>query len=223
MDFYNSRTRIAASVIGVLLGLTGLVNHGLFEMLQGNTPTNGLFIEAIGKSHRFWTYGTEGAITLIPNFLVTGVIVLLFSLAIVIWSIGFIHKRHGATVFLLLSILLTLVGGGIAHIVLFLPTWGYATRINKSLSWWQKTLPAKRTLSKVWMLMLVTTILLWLMIMELGIFGFFPGQSNADVLLNITLGSVLLTVVFVNLTFVCGFARDLEERTAIVGQQLVMP
>ena len=32
-----------------------------------------------------------------------------------------------------LGVLLGLAGGGIGHIILFLPIWAYATRINKSL------------------------------------------------------------------------------------------
>ena len=195
--------------------MSGFINHGIFEILQGNTPTDGLYIEAIGESHRFWIYGTEGAFTLIPNFLITGIFVLIVSLALVLWSIKFMQKKYGATIFLLLLILLTLVGGGIGHIVLFLPTWAYATRINKPLNWWKKIIPikAKHVLGKLWMPLLITTAFSWLIVMELGIFGFFPGQTNPEILLNITFGFVLLTVVLANFTFICGFARDIQERT----------
>jgi hypothetical protein len=193
----------------------GFINHGLFEILQGNTPTNSLFIEAIGKAHRFWVHGTEGAITLIPNFLITGIFVLLVSIAIIIWSVKFIHVKHGATVFLLLMILLTLVGGGIGHIVLFLPTWAYATRINKPLNWWRKILSSKvrKILGRMWSPMLVLTSLSWLIVMELGIVGYFPGQTNPDVILNICFGFVFLTVLLANITFVCGFACDIEKKS----------
>lgn len=214
MTYYNQKTRITASILGILLGLSGLINHGIFEILQGNTPTNGLFIEAIGESHRFWIHGTEGAVTLIPNFLITGICVLLVSLAIIVWSVKYIQVKHGATVFLFLLILLTLVGGGIGHIVLFIPVWAYATRINKPLDWWKKILPNKTTtvLAKTWMPLLVFTSLSWLIVMELGIFGYFPGQTDPDTILNICLGFVLFTVFLANLTFICAFARDIEER-----------
>jgi hypothetical protein len=65
MTYFNKQTRIIASAIGVLLGLSGILNHGLFEILQGNTPTNGFYIEAIGENHRYWMYGTEGALLLL--------------------------------------------------------------------------------------------------------------------------------------------------------------
>lgn len=212
MNYYNHKTRITASVTGVLLGLAGLINHGLFEILQGNIPTNGFMIEAIGASHRFWVHGTEGAFTIIPNFLATGICVLFVSIAVIVWSLKFIQMKHGATVFLFLLILLTLVGGGLGHIVLFIPAWAYATRINKPLRWWGKILPFKKILRKMWMPMLIATSLSWLIVMELGIFGFFPGQTNPDIILNIVFSFVLLTVLLANMTFICGFAQDIEER-----------
>lgn len=222
MGNYNQKTRITASTIGVLLGISGFINHGLFEILQGNTPTKSLFIEAIGKSHRFWVHGTEGAVTLIPNFLITGFFVLLVSIVIIIWSVKFIHVKHGATVFLLLMILLTLVGGGIGHIVLFIPVWAYATRINKPLDWWRKVLSVKvrKILGGIWAPMLVLTSLSWLIVMELGIFGFFPGQTNPDIILNICFGFVLLTVLLANITFISGFARDIEEKNLLKNQKI---
>ena len=214
MNYYNQKTRITASIIGVLLGIAGLINHGLFEVLQGNTPTNGFFIEAIGEANRFWVHGTEGAITIIPNFLVTGICVIWISLAIILWSIKYIQTKHGATVFILLLILLTFVGGGIGHIILFLPTWAYATRISKSLDWWKKILPerARKALSKLWIYALAATSISWLIVMELGILGYFPRQTNPDTILNIVFAFLFSTVILTNVTFICGFARDIEER-----------
>ncbi|MDN3689040.1 hypothetical protein [Cyclobacterium jeungdonense] len=212
---YNHKTRLSATVIAILLGMSGFFNHGLFEVLQGNKATNGFYIEAIGETHRFWLYGTEGAFTLIPNFLITGIFTMLVSCAIIIWAIKFIQTKHGATIFLLLMILLTLVGGGLGHIVLFLPTWAYATMINKPLDWWEIKLSesVRKVLARMWMPMLVLTSLSWLIVMELGIFGLVPNQTNPEIILNITFGFVLLTVLLANLTFISGFARDIEERS----------
>ena len=213
MNYYNHKTRITAATLGTLLGLAGCINHGIFEILQGNTPTNGFFIEAIGEAHRFWIHGTEGAVTVIPNFLFTGIAVLLVGLAIIVWSLKFIHRKHGATVFLMLMLALTLVGGGIGHIILFLPTWGYATRIDKPLSWWRTVLStkARNVLATLWKPMLVMTALSWVTVMELGVFGYFPWQTNPDVLLNITFGLVLVTVLLASAAFVCAFAGDIGQ------------
>jgi hypothetical protein len=214
MNYYNQKTRITASTIGVLLGIAGIINHGIFEVLQGNTPTNGFFIEAIGEANRYWIHGTEGAFTIIPNFLATGICAILVSLAIILWSVKYIQVKHGTTVFLSLLVLLTLIGGGIGYIIIFLPTWAYATRINKSLGWWKKILSVRlrKVLSKLWIYSLTVTSIAWLIVMELGIFGYFPGQTNPDTILNIVFIFLFSTVVMLNFTFVCGFALDIEER-----------
>ncbi len=174
---------------------------------------DGFFIEAISPAQRFWLHCTEGAFTLIPNFLLTGIVVVLVSLAVIFWSVRYIHLKHGATVFLFLRILLTLVGGGIGHLVLFLPTWGYATRINKPLHWWRKILPGhlRKVLRILYPYSLAATALFWLTVMELGIFGWFPGQSDAETILNIVFICLFSTVILANATFICGFARDMKN------------
>jgi hypothetical protein len=63
----NHATKIVASIFGVLVGLAG-IEHGVFEILQGNVSTNGIVIDAIGPAQRFWEYSTETALTIIPNF-----------------------------------------------------------------------------------------------------------------------------------------------------------
>jgi hypothetical protein len=53
-------TRIVTSVSGILIGLSN-INHGLFEVLQGNKATEGFIIQAIGEEQRMWMHGTEEA------------------------------------------------------------------------------------------------------------------------------------------------------------------
>ena len=104
MNFFNKRTRITASAIGVILGMAGIFNHGIFEILQGNNSTNGFFIEAIGEANRYWIHGTEAAFTVIHNYLITGICAVLSGLAVILWSVKYIQVKHGATIFLLLLI-----------------------------------------------------------------------------------------------------------------------
>jgi hypothetical protein len=117
----NRATRLNVVTLGVMLALSGMMAHGFFEVLQGYSPTDGLIIQAIGEEQRMWYYGSEEAFTIIPNFLVTGLLAMAASLCIVIWSVGFVHKKNGPLVLLLLFILLFLVGGGIAQILFFIP------------------------------------------------------------------------------------------------------
>jgi hypothetical protein len=111
IPFENGSLRLYVTIQGMMVGLAGTI-HGFAETLQGNQPTEGRLLVDVG------------AFTLIPNYLATGIAAILVGLCIVAWTIGFIRTKHGATVFLLLSIALFLVGGGIGEAVIFLVAWG---------------------------------------------------------------------------------------------------
>ena len=68
----NQAVKITVATIGIIFGFGG-ISHGILEALQGNNPTGGLIIDAIGESHRRWLHGNEPAFTVIPNFLLTGI------------------------------------------------------------------------------------------------------------------------------------------------------
>jgi hypothetical protein len=210
----NRATRINVTTIGVIFGISGMT-HGFSETLQGNTPTGGLFINAIaaGSSWTRWTEGGEGAFTIIPNFLLTGILAMLFGLAIIIWSVGFVQKQHGPLVYLLLFIVLFLVGGGIGQVVFFIPAWAVATRLHKPLTWWRNVLPARarRGLALAWHWLLVAASLLILTALTIAILGYIPGVHDMDQVLTITLSLVGASLVFFLLTFVAGFAYDIEQ------------
>ncbi len=93
----NHAIKTVVSTFGVILGLSGF-NHGLFEALQGNAPTPGLIIQAIGPANRMWLHGTEEAFSIIPNFLVTGILAMVVAIIIMIWSARFLQTKHGSTV-----------------------------------------------------------------------------------------------------------------------------
>ena len=208
----NRATRIIVATLGVALGIAGM-NHGFFEILQGNTPASGLIIQAIGEEHRMWLHGSEEAFTIIPNYLLTGILAMLAGLAVIIWSVGYIHTKHGPTIFILLFVLLFLVGGGIGQIVFFIPTWLASTRINKPLTWWRKILPenVRRVLGKLWPFTLATVTLFFLIALEIAIFGFVPGLSGPDVILTVCWSFLGAAWVFMFFTFVAGFADDIEK------------
>ncbi len=126
--------KAVAAALGICVGVSGL-DHGFFEALQGNTPTPGLIVQAIGPAQRMWTYGTEEAFTLVPNFLLTGFLAMLVGLVTIIWSVRYIDRPNGNRVFLLLGGLLFLVGGGIGMLVFLLFGWLVARRIHRPLAW----------------------------------------------------------------------------------------
>lgn len=99
------------SVFGVLAGLAG-IEHGVGEMLQGSGRPAGLMIESWPHSAALEVLGGEPAMTIVPNLFVTGLLAVLVSLAMVIWSGWFVDRRHGGLILIALSALLLLVGGG---------------------------------------------------------------------------------------------------------------
>jgi hypothetical protein len=200
--------------LAVLLAISGMMAHGLFEVLQGNTPTDGPFIEAIGEAHRTWEHGAEGAFTIIPNFLITGLLAMTVSLGIIISSVGFVHKKNGPLVLLLFFILLFLVGGGVAQILFFIPLWAVATRINKPLSWWRRILPAgpRRVLAELWPWFLVAGAVLFVIGLVISITGYVPGLSDPEQILTIDWSILGIGYLLYLLAFVAGFACDIQRQ-----------
>lgn len=212
----NQATRITVATLGTIFGISGM-NHGFFEILQGNVPTGGFFISAIGEAQKMWPHGNELAFTLIPNFLMTGIAAMIVGLAIIIWSLGFVHKKNGPVVFILLFILLLMVGGGVAQILFFPWIWLVSTRINKPLVWWRKILPVKiqKPLGKLWPWSLMISSALLVFVLEIGVTGFVPAVNDPDVVLSIMLSCLGMEVVALPLTFVSGFAYDIAMRPNI--------
>lgn len=213
----NSATRITVATLGTIFGISGM-NHGFFEILQGNVPTGGLWISAIGEAQQMWPHGNEPAFTLIPNFLMTGIAAMLVGLAIMIGSLGFVHRKKGPTVLILLFILLLLVGGGVAQILFFPWIWLVSTRINRPLVWWRKTLPVKiqKPLGRLWPGSLILSSALLIVVFEIGVTGFIPAVRDPEMVLSIMLVCLGIEVVTLPITFISGFAHDLAMRTDTV-------
>lgn len=222
----TNATRVIATTVGVFFGLFSGVNHGIFELLQGNTPTNGLIIYAIGEEQRFWPLGTEDAFTIVPNFMLTGIASIFVGIAIVIWSIWFLPRKHGRTVFLGLFVLSFLVGGGIGQVAFFLPAYAFATRMDKPLTWWRKVLPRRLWpfLSRLWIITLVLAIVVMLIGLEMAIFGLFPGLSEPVRIQDTAMLFVLSTAILFVLSFIAGFGHELmrvERDDVVIHKQLV--
>ncbi len=212
----NKATRITVATLGTIFGISGM-SHGFFEILQGNVPTGGLFISAIGEAQKMWPHGNEPAFTLIPNFLMTGIAAMIVGLAIIVWSLAFVHKKNGPVVFILLFILLLMVGGGVAQILFFPWIWLVSTRINKPLVWWRKILPVKiqKPLGKLWPWSLIISSALLVFVLEIATTGFVPAVNDPEVVLSIMLSCLGMEVVALPLTFGSGFAYDIAMRPNI--------
>jgi hypothetical protein len=207
-----SATRVIVSTLGVLLAVGG-TDHGCFEVLQGDKPTGGLIVHAIGEQNRMWAYGTEDAFTLIPNFLISGVVAIVVSVMILVWSVGFVHKKNGSLVLLILSILLFLVGGGVAQVVFFTLTWAVSTRINKPVTWLRVIFPesVRRVLAKLWLWLLIVFTLLALIALEIAIVGYVPLVSDPKLALHTCWSMLAVSLGILLAASVCGFAHDLDH------------
>lgn len=107
-------TRITATALGVFAGIGG-PEHGVFEILRGNTQPESIMIAAMGPPcvpEEVW-HACEPAMTIIPNYLVTGILATIFGLVTIVWAVGFVHKKRGWLVLLLLCLALLLFGGGL--------------------------------------------------------------------------------------------------------------
>ena len=210
----NRATRTVSSTLGVLVGLAG-IDHGIFEILQGNTPTNDIMIAAIGPAQKFWEYGEETALTIFPNFLETGILAVIFAILVMIWSIKFIDKKYGAGILFLLGVALFLFGGGFAPIFTTIIASLTATRINKPLKFWHTVLPGflRRFLGRIWLWVLVTFVILFVFSVIVAIFGW-PLTSFYDANTSFNILNILSYIMlgFMLLSPLMGFARDIQAQ-----------
>ena len=164
-----------------------------------------------------WEHGGEGAFTILPTFLLTGILAILVGIAMIVWSVWYIDHKRGPLVFFMLNALLFLFGGGIAAPVLIYPAAGIAaTLIHKPLTGWQKILPKRirPVLAKLWPYTLTIGVISMLVGLYIAIAGNIPGVSVIDPDRILTID---LTIVFGGglgmflVSFVCGFADDIQR------------
>jgi hypothetical protein len=174
-------------------------------------------IAAIGPEQRFWAYGEETALTIVPNFLVTGILAVIVGVLVVIWAGWFVHRKYGPGILMLLSILLFLVGGGFAPIFMAIIASLTATRIHKPLTFWRKVLPGVvgKFLGEIWLAVLIIFVLVFVISVEIAIFGwpltaFFDPETAFNYLNTIALWMVGLMV----LSAITAFAHDIQVQIA---------
>jgi hypothetical protein len=208
----SSAIKRVASTFGVLVGLAG-IEHGIFEILQGNVIPEGIMIDAIGPSQRLWEYSSETALTIIPNMLLSGILAVIFGLAVTIWAAYFIDKKYGARVFMLLSIILWLVGGGFAPVLMAVFAFLAASRIDRPLNWWRSHLSDSLMgfLSKLWPYSIIVYVLSFVIGVEIAIFGYpLLWVFSADVTYGIQWALAYIMVALWPLTLLSAIAHDIQ-------------
>jgi hypothetical protein len=193
-------TKSVAAWLGIAAGLAGL-EHGYFEILQGNTRPPSLAFPSMGPPCDpavAWN-ACEPAMSILPSFLLTGILALLLGLAIIVWSAAFVQRRHGGLVLILLSIALLLFGGGIFPPLIGVIGGAAGTQINRPLC--GKPGRVTRTAARLWPWPLVI-LLVWL----LGQFA--VGYFFNDFLKGIMGFGLLLILTTLPLSVYAAYARD---------------
>lgn len=208
----NNKTRIFASTFGAIIALAGL-EHGIGEIFQGNAAPDQIMILSWPNAEFFRSMGGEPAMTIIPNYLITGILALLVSLAVLIWTIGFVQRKNGGWVMIFLSIVLLLVGGGIFPPIFGILIGAVATRINVQTTHQKVYRPARFQyfLAKLWPWSYVACIISWLLLL--------PGVPLIDRFTEGDITTVMLVVLLLVfstlfLTMFSGFAFDNENKLA---------
>lgn len=193
-------TRVVAEALGILAGLAGL-EHGISEVLQGNAQPAGLVFPSMGPPcypAQVWN-ACEPAVSVVPNFLIAGSLTVLLSLALMVWSAGFIQRPRSGAVLIFLSIALLAFGGGVFPPLLGLASGVAGTQIPQPLTGTPSAMT--RMAAKLWPWPLVILIA-WL----LGQFPF--GYFFNDLLKSIIGWGLLLILVLLPLSIYTAYARD---------------
>ena len=193
-------TKTVAMWFGIAAGIAGL-EHGYFEILQGNMRPTNLAFPSMGPPCDpavMWN-ACEPALSILPNFLLTGILAMLLGLAMIVWSAAFVQHKHGGLVLILLSMALLLFGGGFFPPLIGIIGGAAGTRINRPVS----GNPGRVTCfaAKLWPWPLVV-LLVWLL-------GQFPvGHFFNDFLKGIMGFGLLLILTMLPLSVYTAYAHD---------------
>lgn len=201
--------RLLGASFGTAAALAG-IEHGYFEILQGNVAPENALIFSMGapcEPELMW-HACEPALTIMPNFLITGILAIAISVVMLIWSIAFVQRKRGGIVLMLLCIPLLLFGGGIIPPVIAFIGGLVATRIHTPLSWWRARFSGSvgRVLARLWAFPLVI-FMLW----TLG-GQWIAGHYFNTFLLNNAWIIIPLVLVPLLLAVFSGFAVEVQRK-----------
>lgn len=207
----NKATTTLSLTLGLLAGIMG-IEHGLGEVLEGNRPTGGVFIQSWPDSAFFKIMTGEPAMTVIPNYLVTGLLAILFSGMFLFVLVKFGMKGKAIAVLFALLVAMLLVGGGFGPPILGVIATLIALKINSPLRAWSR-LPAKlhHTLSRLWPWSFAVCLAGWLMLFPgTPLVAYFTGSEDALLMI------IPIAVAFASIpvTLLLGFSRDVLQRKA---------
>ncbi len=199
-------TKTVAMWFGITAGLATL-EHGYFEILQGNVRPPGLMFpswgEAVCDPVRMW-HACEPAMSILPSFLLSGILTIFLSLGLIVWTVWFIQRRHAGWVQMTLAVLLLLFGGGFFPPIIAFVGGLAGIRINRPLN--GKPGGLIRFTARLWPWSLVI-FLVW----TVGQFPF--GYFFNDLLKSIMVFGVLVILGSLVLSVYSAYAHDAVSQT----------
>ena len=207
----NKATITLFLTLGILTGAMG-IEHGIGEVLQGYRPTEDIFILSWPNSAFFEIMSGEPAMTIVPNYLVTGLLAICFSGAFLFVLIKSDLERKDILILFALLMLMLLAGGGFGPPILGLVTVPIAFKRNSPLKTWSR-LPTKfhRILSRLWPWSFGVCLAGWLMLFPgAALVSFFTGMESAFLMIV----PMLIAFAFIPITLLLGFSRDVLKQKA---------
>jgi hypothetical protein len=205
----NKATTTLFMTLGILAGIMG-IEHGIGEVLVGYRPTESIFILSWPNSAFFEIMSGEPAMTVVPNYLITGLLAIFFSGAFLFVLVKSAAERKTITILFALLILMLLSGGGFGPPILGVITVLIALKRNSPLKTWSK-LPSKlhSALSVLWPWSFGICLIGWLMLFPgAALIVHFTGIDNALLMIVPS----LIAFAFIPITLLLGFSRDILNR-----------
>ncbi|MBN2093324.1 hypothetical protein JW964_27110 [candidate division KSB1 bacterium] len=205
----NKATKTLYLMLGIFAGIMG-IEHGIGEVLQGYRPIDGVFILSWPDSPFFEIMSGEPAMTIIPNYLVTGLLAIFFSSVFLGMLVKLNLDGKAITILFVLLILILLTGGGFGPPILGVIAGLIALKRNSPLKTWNK-LPAKYhdVLSKFWRWSFGLCLIGWLMLFPgASLIVFFTGLESAWLMIV----PILIAFTFIPITLFLGFSYDILKR-----------
>jgi len=138
----------------------------------------------------------------------TGILAVVFGIVVCVWALFFVQRKYGASVLLILTLTVFLVGGGFAPIFLSLLAVGIATRINTPLNWWRERLPGRAFLAKLWPSLLILFVIVFWTAVGIQIFGL---PLDVAAITGIMVVFSLAMVILMPIVVIVGLAYDAQK------------
>ena len=184
-------------------------------MAEQQEKVNQLLLDAAGVSEGMRVLDLasgagEPAMTIVPTYLVTGLLAIFFSSAFLVLLVRRGLDTKAIPILFALLVLMLLMGGGFGPPILGTVAILIAFKRNAPLKTWSK-LPSKlhRVFGKLWSWSFGLCLTGWLMLFPgAALIVFFTGMDDALLMLI----PILIALTFIPITLLLGFSRDVLKR-----------